>query len=82
VPEDQTQRIFEAYQRAHNAPGLPGSIGLGLAVSLRLARVMGGDLTYAQVDGLCVFELSLPTEAHLAEDGAGSPRPEPATLAS
>ena len=44
-PEDQS-KIFEAYQRAHTDPGQPGSVGLGLAVSRNLARLMDGDLTY------------------------------------
>ena len=53
------ERIFEPYQRAHNNPGLPGSIGLGLAVSRRLARLMGGDLTYHHRDDTSIFELTL-----------------------
>jgi signal transduction histidine kinase len=57
--EDRT-RIFEPYQRAHNAPGLANSIGLGLAISRQLARLMGGDLTYRHEDGESVFNLSLP----------------------
>ena len=57
---EDRERIFEPYQRAHNQPGRPGSIGLGLAVSRRLARLMGGDLSYRHQDGHSVFELSLP----------------------
>lgn len=60
IPVHDRERIFEAYQRAHNQPGLTGSIGLGLAVSRRLARLMGGDLTYRHQDGQSIFELSLP----------------------
>lgn len=55
--EDQ-QRIFESYQKAHDAPGLPGSVGLGLAISRTLARLMDGDLTYSYQDEMSVFELS------------------------
>ena len=61
IPIEHQERIFEPYHRAHNEPGVPGSIGLGLAVSRRLTRVMGGDLTYRQVDGHNIFELALPT---------------------
>ncbi len=60
IPFEDQGRIFEPYQRAHNAPGVTGSIGLGLAVSLRLARVMGGDLTYRYVNGQSIFEFALP----------------------
>lgn len=50
--------IFEAYERAHRSVGLPGSVGLGLTVSRRLARLMDGDLTYRYDDG-SVFTLEL-----------------------
>jgi signal transduction histidine kinase len=38
----------------------PGSIGLGLAVSQRLTRLMGGDLRYARVGDETRFTLVLP----------------------
>jgi signal transduction histidine kinase len=53
------ERIFESYQKAHDAPGLAGSIGLGLAISRTLARLMDGDLTYTYENGSSVFESSL-----------------------
>jgi signal transduction histidine kinase len=60
VAEDDRERIFESYESAHGDPGRSGSIGLGLAISRRLARLMGGDLVYRYVAGESVFELSLP----------------------
>ena len=60
IPTEDRERIFEPYQRARSQPERPGSIGLGLAVSRRLARLMGGDLTYRHEDGHSIFELSLP----------------------
>ena len=60
IPEDDRERIFEPYRRAHNAPGLVDSLGLGLAISRQLARLMGGDLTYRYENGESVFELTLP----------------------
>jgi len=57
--EDQ-KRIFEPYQRAQDQPGQAGSIGIGLAVSQTLARLMGGDLTYRHQAGHSMFQLSLP----------------------
>lgn len=60
IPEEDRERIFQPYQRAHNAPGLAGSLGLGLAISRQLAHLMGGDLTYRHQNGQSIFELSLP----------------------
>ena len=37
-----------------------GSSGLGLWISLGLARKMGGDLTYRRQSGQTLFELILP----------------------
>lgn len=61
VPEDQRDRIFEAYQRAHTALGVTHSLGLGLYLSRTLARLMGGDISYRRVADKTVFDLKLPT---------------------
>lgn len=60
VPEGDRERIFEPYESAHGVPGHTGSIGLGLAISRKLARLMGGDLTYRYQQDESVFELTLP----------------------
>ncbi len=60
VPEDDRERIFHAYETAHAIPGRTGSIGLGLAISRKLARLMGGDLSYRYQDGESTFEFTLP----------------------
>ncbi len=60
IPEEDRERIFEPYERAHDAKGVTGSLGLGLAISRQLARLMGGDVTYRYADGESIFELSLP----------------------
>ena len=69
VPDAQRESIFEPYERAHNAVGQPASVGLGLAVSRKLARLLGGDLTYRHHDGWTGFTLALPQaeESGLAE---------------
>lgn len=61
VPMSDTDLIFDPYHRAHQASGVTGSVGLGLTVSRRLARMMGGDVTYGRADGLTTFALTLPT---------------------
>jgi PAS domain S-box-containing protein len=63
IGEGDRERIFEAYERAHDAPGQPGSVGIGLTVSRTLAELMGGSLTY-RFDGRSVFILELPRDLH------------------
>lgn len=58
APKDRL-RIFEAFERAHDADD--GGKGLGLAISRRLARGMGGDVLLGDQpeQGAC-FRLRLP----------------------
>jgi PAS domain S-box-containing protein len=60
VPLEEREEIFEPYHRAHTRPGLTASIGLGLSVSRKLARLMDGELVYTYNDGWSVFRLELP----------------------
>ena len=60
IPEEDRERIFDAYQRARHQEQHAESVGLGLTISRHLARLMGGDLTYRHTDGWSVFELTLP----------------------
>ena len=66
IPDEHRERIFEPYFTAHGDDARTGSIGLGLAISRSLARLMAGDLTYHH-DGRSVFTLILPR--HI-EEGA------------
>ncbi|MFQ5553819.1 MAG: sensor histidine kinase [Acidimicrobiia bacterium] len=66
IPSEYVNKIFEPYHQAHAAPTLPGSVGLGLAASLRLARRMGGDLVYERRDDETVFALTLPVPSPTA----------------
>lgn len=59
VPEAE-DRIFERYFRDESGPAHPGSVGLGLNISLDLAHRMGGELSYRRRGGWTVFELTLP----------------------
>ena len=69
VDPDLHERIFEpfvqadaGYTRAH------GGVGLGLAISRRLARMMGGDITVDSAPGSGArFRVRLPSEANEPE---------------
>ncbi|MGF1665429.1 MAG: sensor histidine kinase [Acidimicrobiia bacterium] len=63
VDESDSERIFVEYQTAHPATTQPGSVGLGLPISRKLARMMGGDVTYRRSDGWTIFQVVLPVAA-------------------
>ncbi len=69
---DERALIFEPYHGAPTAPGRPGSVGLGLTVSRRLARLMGGDVEYHHDGAEAIFRLRLPA--------APAHRSHPATI--
>ena len=60
VPAEDEAFIFEPYHRAYKAVGVSGSVGLGLTVSRKLARLMSGDLTFQRNEGRSIFQLTLP----------------------
>ncbi|HET6585091.1 MAG TPA: HAMP domain-containing sensor histidine kinase [Nannocystaceae bacterium] len=61
IPEDERRRIFAPFAkgRAHAAGTKPG-VGLGLALSRRLAQQMGGRLELSTCQGGADFVLTLP----------------------
>jgi signal transduction histidine kinase len=64
IAEHRWEQIFEMYDRDREGTGKPGSIGIGLTISRRLARLMGGDLTYRYEAGRSVFDLTLLAAPH------------------
>jgi signal transduction histidine kinase len=70
VPEDIQDKIFQPY--FSTKPSGVGT-GLGLPMSLGIARSHGGDLVYARRDGRSCFVLTLPKAAPPSwGGGAGS----------
>ena len=63
---EEQEAIFEPYRRAHDAPGLTASMGLGLSISRHLAELMGGTLTYVKEPERSVFTLAMPTMTNQA----------------
>ncbi len=62
IPEHDLEMIFEPYGRSASSQVVPGSVGLGLTLSKRLAELMGGSLSYMPSEG-CTFRLSVPSAA-------------------
>ena len=70
VSADLADRLFQAYQHGIQEPGRTESVGLGLYISRKLARLMGGDLTYRRQDCTTIFELTLPPSDQAANQDA------------
>ncbi len=62
---EQLARLFEEFSQADSLTARRyGGTGLGLAVTRKLARMMGGDVTVASKPGKgSVFSVRLPTVA-------------------
>lgn len=56
----ELERIFRPFETGTGKQH-PKSVGLGLSVARKLARLMEGDLTYRHKDGFSCFVLSLPS---------------------
>ena len=68
IPEENRERMFEPYQSSGAAEGVRDSVGLGLTVSRKLARLMGGDLTYSYENQNSIFELTFPSVVARSSD--------------
>jgi PAS domain S-box-containing protein len=73
IPVRQQDRIFEPFWQAEQpTKRRTGGTGLGLSVSRRLARLMGGDITVESQEGRgSVFTLTIPVQRrHITETPA------------
>jgi signal transduction histidine kinase len=60
IPPEKRDAIFDEFSRLHDGTGIQGH-GLGLAISRRVARLLGGDLDVSGADGEgATFTLWLP----------------------
>lgn len=70
IPDGERDRIFDEF---HRVPGTAaGGHGLGLAISRRIARLLGGDVTVQSAGEGSTFTLSLPVR-HDVDVRPGSP---------
>ena len=60
IPEACARQVFQPFVRGENAPSDVAGIGLGLSLSLGLARDLGGDLLVEEVSPGAALSLSLP----------------------
>ena len=51
IPPDLRSRVFEEFFRVRASGYVANGNGLGLAISRRIARLLGGDVTYADNEG-------------------------------
>ena len=63
IPERDRDWVFEPFTQSERVDRPVESVGVGLYTSRRLARLMGGDLTYRYEDGRSVFGFRLPVVA-------------------
>jgi signal transduction histidine kinase len=80
IADDDLPRLFDVFwQGGASERKRPEGVGLGLSVSQRLARLLGGEITVASAAGQgSTFTLQLPRRAP-NDDGGGTDQPAEGT---
>ncbi len=66
IDDDLASAAFSRFVGSTGTGAQPGSVGIGLPVSLQLAVHMGGSLEFRRRDGWTVFDLGLPADTDQA----------------
>jgi signal transduction histidine kinase len=72
IPADERERIFDEFHQVDSSASRQHrGTGLGLTISRRLARALGGDISVESTPGAgSTFRLELPNRPHeMTEDG-------------
>ena len=78
IPPDKLNSIFDPFTQADSSNARRyGGVGLGLAISSKLAQLMGGELSGRNLDTGARFSLLLPLEAATMSLPADEPMPSP-----
>jgi two-component system, sensor histidine kinase len=70
IPADQLESIFDEFSRLESHQHIPGS-GLGLAVSKRIAFLLGGTITVESSSSGSTFTLWVPRDRREHHDRRG-----------
>ena len=82
IPEDKLNAIFDAFRQGDGSFSREfGGLGIGLAISKRLAEAMGGSMTVQSSDGQgSTFALQIPLEVEQADNSGDSADVVPLSL--
>jgi signal transduction histidine kinase/CheY-like chemotaxis protein len=74
IPDDKLEHVFEEFSQADDSTSRDfGGTGLGLPISRRFCRMMGGDITVASVSGKgSTFTVELPAKVDALEAAKAS----------
>jgi PAS domain S-box-containing protein len=78
IREDKLESVFEEFSQADDSTTRDfGGTGLGLPISRRFCRMMGGDITVASEFGKgSTFTITLPSRVDALETARSAPRPK------
>ena len=72
IPVELQSKVFQEFFRVRAGDDAPSGNGLGLAISRRVAQLLGGDVRFIEAEsGGAVFTLWLPSKRSAERSGSG-----------